>query len=151
MTQSAFAQSSVIWRVARLLLGRTFNRISRTRNIGAGSILRRQVTQSVRPVGPTRWGTSATGPCVLSHITSGTTARARMVVLHGEIDDAQQNHWSECGRATRVANSGGQGRPHRSVQSLGFAITGRIDSHNPSSSCRYERLNTGVPRQRVKR
>ena len=26
---------------------------------------------------------------------------------------AQQNHYSECGRATSVANSGAMGRPHR--------------------------------------
>lgn len=27
----------------------------------------------------------------------------------------QQNHWSECGRATSVANSDAVGHPHRSV------------------------------------
>src|ERR1035437_5569396 len=32
---------------------------------------------------------------------------------------AEQNHWSECGRATSVAITGALGRPHRSVLSLG--------------------------------
>ena len=35
-------------------------------------------------------------------------------------DDAQQNHWSECGRATSLYNPGAPSRPHRSVLSLGF-------------------------------
>jgi len=33
---------------------------------------------------------------------------------------AKQNHWSECGRATSVANTGALGRPHRSVLTLGI-------------------------------
>ncbi len=31
---------------------------------------------------------------------------------------AEQNHWSECGRATSVGNSKALGRPHRSVPAL---------------------------------
>jgi len=30
-----------------------------------------------------------------------------------------KNHWSECGRATSVANSEALGRPHRSLFSFG--------------------------------
>jgi hypothetical protein len=33
-------------------------------------------------------------------------------------ENAQQNHCSECGRATSVANSNAPGRPHRSVPAL---------------------------------
>src|SRR5437870_590716 len=34
-------------------------------------------------------------------------------------ENAEQNHWSECGRATSVPNSGALGRPHRSVLPFG--------------------------------
>src|SRR5437870_11353021 len=35
-------------------------------------------------------------------------------------DAAEQNHWSECGRATSVANGEALARPHRSVPALGL-------------------------------
>ncbi len=34
---------------------------------------------------------------------------------------AEQHHWSECGRATSVANLDAPGRPHRSVPALGVS------------------------------
>src|SRR6266571_3196576 len=34
-------------------------------------------------------------------------------------DAAEQNHWSECGRATSLANGEALARPHRSVPALG--------------------------------
>ena len=36
-----------------------------------------------------------------------------------EHDTAQQNHWSECGRITSLADSSVASRPHRSVLALG--------------------------------
>src|ERR1035437_10253104 len=44
-------------------------------------------------------------------------------------DAAQQNHWSECGRAASVANSEALGRPHRSVLPLNV-----IPTHNSNRS-----------------
>jgi hypothetical protein len=41
-------------------------------------------------------------------------------------DGAQQNHWSECGRAASVRNSNALRRPHRSVLPFGFTVRKRM-------------------------
>ena len=54
----------------------------------------------------------------------------------GNEDMAQQNHWSERGRATSVANADALGRPRRSV----LALSGELDCTKtaPSVSIEYE-------------
>jgi hypothetical protein len=42
---------------------------------------------------------------------------------------AQQNHWSERGRATSVANADALGRPRRSVLSFGMKFIARLFHH----------------------
>ncbi len=56
------------------------------------------------------------------------------------LERAEQNHWSECGRAASVASSRALGRPHRSVPALSsFRYMGRHQS-----SSRWSRIRQFV-------
>lgn len=54
-----------------------------------------------------------------------------------DCDVAQQDHWSECGRSTLLADSSAEGRPHRSVLSFAKRM-------NPSGANGRPEIDFGV-------